>query len=199
MTLADHIIQLTMSVFLIFGVYQFYFWCQRQEFVAPRSFTIRVDEVMPFWPSWVWVYSFLYYPAIVYLNWVVRSPRHFNHLAFSFFVLLFMQMAFFLFLPIETPIHWREMAEGPGASRWFLRFVQKFDAPTNCFPSMHVSVATLTALHAQPTLGHWAFAFPILIAISAIFTKQHYMFDLPFGALLGWGAFRIFLMMGGGA
>ena len=199
MNWADHLIQLTMTVFLIFGVYQFYFWCQRQTWRPVVRFNSKIDEALPFWPVWAWVYSFLYYPAIVYLNWVVSSPRHFNHLAMSFFILLFMQMAFFLMVPVATPDHWRDFAQGAGLSRRFLRFVQKFDAPTNCFPSMHVSVATLTALHAQPHLGPWSYAFPALIAISCVFSKQHYLIDLPFGAALGWVAFKAFLLMGGAA
>jgi membrane-associated phospholipid phosphatase len=31
-----------------------------------------------------------------------------------------------------------------------------------------------------------AFAFPLLIALSCLFTKQHYLLDLPAGAALGW-------------
>jgi membrane-associated phospholipid phosphatase len=195
MTPVDYVIHLFMSLFLIFGVYQFYFWCQRQKWVAPRRFSSKLDDYFPYWPIWAWVYSFLYYPAIVYLNWVVASPRHFNHLAMSFFILLALQMAFFLFFPVETPERWRTINQGKTWSEKFLRYVQKFDAPSNCFPSMHVSVATLTALHAHATLGPWAFAFPVLIAISCVFTKQHYLVDLPFGAVLGWAAFRAFTWM----
>jgi len=195
MTPIDYVIHLTMSVFIIFGVYQFYFWCQRQKWVAPRRFGSRLDDLFPYWPVWSWVYSFLYYPAIIYLIWVVGSPRHYNHMAMSFFVLLALQMAFFLFFPVETPQHWRTINKGATWSERFLRYVQKFDAPLNCFPSMHVSVATLTAMHAQATLGNWAFAFPVLIAISCVFTKQHYIVDLPFGAVLGWASFRVFVWM----
>lgn len=195
MTPIDYVIHLTMSVFIIFGVYQFYFWCQRQKWVAPRRFSARLDDLFPYWPIWSWVYSFLYYPAIIYLIWVVGSPRHYNHMAMSFFVLLALQMAFFLFFPVETPQHWRTINQGKTWSERFLQYVQKFDAPLNCFPSMHVSVATLTAMHAHATLGHWAFAFPVLIAISCVFTKQHYIVDLPFGAALGWAAFRVFVWM----
>src|SRR5690242_21767504 len=101
----DYIIHLLMTVFLIFGVYQFYFWCQRHPVVACRRFTAPIDERIPFRPRWAWIYSFLYYPAIVYLNWTVTSPRHFNHLAMSFFILLVNQMVFFLFFPVETPAH----------------------------------------------------------------------------------------------
>ncbi len=195
----DYVIHLFISVFLIFGVYQFYFWCQRQSLRPVVKFSTKLDDLFPFWPVWAWVYSFIYYPAIIYLNWVVGSARHYNHLAMSFFILLFMQMAFFLLFPVETPVEWREHSQGPGPSRRFLRLVQSFDKPSNCFPSMHVSVATLTALHAYAHLGPWAFAFPVLIAISCVFTKQHYIVDLPFGAVLGWVAFKAFLWMGGSA
>jgi membrane-associated phospholipid phosphatase len=192
----DYAIHLVMTVFLIFGVYQFYFWCQRHPAVATRRFSMPVDEWIPYRPRWAWIYSFLYYPAIVYLNWTVTSPRHFNHLAMSFFILLLGQMAFFVFYPVETPRHWRDLNRGRTLSEKFLLFVRKFDAPSHCFPSMHVSVAMLTALHAQPTLGPWVFLFPALIALSCLFTKQHYLVDLPAGAALGWGAYKVFLWMG---
>jgi len=51
---------------------------------------------------------------------------------------------------------------------------------------MHTSVAMLTALHLQPHLGAWVWTFPLLIAASCVFTKQHYVIDLPAGAGLGW-------------
>ena len=194
---SDYMIHLLMTLFLIFGVYQFYFWCQRQRLRPAIQFSTKVDDMIPFWPAWAWVYSFLYYPAIIYLNWVVGSPRHFNHLAMSFFVLLGMQMTFFLLFPVETPERWRNLSQGEGLSKRFLRYVQKFDAPSNCFPSMHVSVAMLTALHAKASLGPVAFAFPILISISCLFTKQHYIVDLPFGIVIGWVAFKTFMWMGG--
>ena len=188
----DYAIHLAMSVFLIFGVYQFYFWCQRHPVGATRQFATPLDDRIPFRPGWAWIYSFLYYPAILYLNWTVTSPRHFTHLATSFFVLLLGQMAFFVLLPVETPPRWRDLNRGSSLSERFLRFVRRFDAPSNCFPSMHVSVATLTAFHASATLGPAAFCFPVLIAVSCVYTKQHYLVDLPAGALLGWGAWQVF-------
>lgn len=192
----DYAIHLVMTVFLIFGVYQFYFWCQRHPAVATRSFSWPVDEWIPYRPRWAWIYSFLYYPAICYLNWTVTSPRHFNHLAMSFFILLIGQIAFFVLFPVETPAHWRDLNRGRSRSEKFLLFVRRFDAPSNCFPSMHVSVAMLSALHSQAALGPWVFLFPALIALSCVFTKQHYLVDLPAGAALGWGAYQVFLWMG---
>ena len=60
---------------------------------------------------------------------------------------------------------------------------------------MHVSVAMLTALHALPTFGATAFLFPVLIALSCIFTKQHYLIDLPAGAALGGFAYWLYLLV----
>jgi membrane-associated phospholipid phosphatase len=191
----DYAIHLAMTVFLIFGVYQFYFWCQRHPLAATRQLATPLDERIPFRPGWAWIYSFLYYPAIVYLNWTVTSPRHFTHLATSFFILLAGQMAFFMLFPVETPERWRRLNVGSSLSERFLRFVRRFDAPSNCFPSMHVSVAMLTALHAHATLGPLVFLFPALIALSCVYTKQHYLIDLPAGAALGVGAYTAFLWM----
>lgn len=188
----DYLINLVLSVILIVGVYQFYFFTQRFQLARVRSFSTRIDDLIPFQPGWVWVYSFLYYPAILYLNLIAQDPRHFVLMAFSFMVLLFMQMLCFTLFPVATPRHWREFDGNRSLSERFLKFVHQFDADTNCFPSMHVSVATLTALHALKYLGPWSYAFPLAIGVSCLFTKQHYLIDLPFGALLGWLAFSMY-------
>jgi membrane-associated phospholipid phosphatase len=195
MQATDRVIQLVISGFLIVGVYQFYFWCQRNHIAAPREFRLPIDDRIPYRPRWVWVYSFLYYPVIVAINWLVTSPRHFLYVAISYMLLLAFQMAFFTLMPVATPLEWRTCNTGSGHSERFLAFVQSLDARSNSFPSMHTSVATLTALHLYSGLGAWAFAFPVLIALSCLFTKQHYIVDLPAGALLGWFAFGLFKLI----
>jgi len=191
----DRIIQLVISVFLIVGVYQFYFWCQRNQLNRPRELRSPLDDWIPYRPRWVWVYSFLYYPVIVAINWAVTSPRHFLYVAISYMLLLAFQMAFFTFFPVETPVEWRALNTGRGRSERFLAFVQTFDARSNSFPSMHTSVAMLTAMHLFPLFGPLGFAFPVLIGLSCLFTKQHYLIDVPAGALLGWWVFGLFRAM----
>jgi len=186
MKITDYAINLVLSVFLIVGVYQFYFWCQRNHLAAPRELRLRLDDWIPYWPSWVWIYSCIYYPLILYLNFVMESPRHFTHVAVSYMLLLGLQMAFFVLFPVTTPEHWRSFNRQRTLSERFLALVQRFDARSNSFPSMHVSVAMLTSLHLLPYLGVMSFAFPLLIALSCLFTKQHYLLDLPAGAALGW-------------
>jgi len=191
----DYAINLTLSVFLIVGVYQFYFWCQRNPATAPRQLKLWIDDVIPYWPSWVWIYSCIYYPLILYLNFIVESPQQFTYVAVSYVLLLALQMVFFVLFPVTTPAHWRAFNRERTLSERFLALVQRFDASSNCFPSMHVSVAMLSAFHLLPHIGPSAFAFPVIIALSCLFTKQHYLVDLPAGALLGWTTYRIFALV----
>ena len=192
MTFGDYFVNLVLSGILIVGAYQFYFFTQRHPLRKPIVWRSPIDEAIPFKPQWSWVYSFLYYPAILYLNLLAEDSGHFNKMAFSFLVLLFMQMIFFWLFPVSTPEHWRSINTGKTWSEKFLLFVQKFDQSTNCFPSMHVSVAMLTALHAWSGLGAWGLLFPLLIALSCVYTKQHYLVDLPAGALLGCLAYVVY-------
>ncbi|HET7365338.1 MAG TPA: phosphatase PAP2 family protein [Burkholderiales bacterium] len=192
MRLTDYAINLLLSAILIVGAYQFYFWCQRNPLVAPRQFMLRIDEWIPYWPRWVWIYSCVYYPIILYLNFVIASAREFTYVATSYMLLLGLQMLFFVVLPVTTPRHWRAYNRGRTLSERLLALVQRIDAPTNSFPSMHVSVAMLTAMHLLPHVGAAAFTFPALIALSCLFTKQHYVVDLPAGAVLGWWSFAAY-------
>jgi membrane-associated phospholipid phosphatase len=192
MTGTDFAVHLVLGAILIIGGYQFYFWCQRNPMRPVRELRLAVDDRIPFWPGWVWIYGFFYWPGVLYTSWVLESSREFVYLALSFLGLLAMQLACFMLFPVATPESWRAINRGRTLSERFLAFVQRLDDRSNSFPSMHTSVATLTALYLQPHLGTWAFVFPVLIALSCLFTKQHYVVDLPAGAALGWLAYRVF-------
>lgn len=190
---------MTVAIVLIVGAYQFYFWCQRQTSGRTRHFNFAIDESIRLRPGWVWVYSGIYYPAIGVVVLSARDLRYFNYMAFSYLLLLALHVGAFLLFPVEVPPHWRQFGSRTGSrSLRFLSLVQSFDAPSNCFPSMHVSVATLTALHTVTNLACSPLLptlFVIAIAASCIFTKQHYLVDLPVGALLGFTAFYLFLRL----
>ena len=103
MTVTDYVINVILSVFLIVGAYQFYFWTQRQALVRPRTLALPIDEWIPFRPRWVWIYSFSYYPVILCVNLVVEAPRQFSYYAISYLLLLGLQMVCFLAFPTVTP------------------------------------------------------------------------------------------------
>ena len=190
MPVQDLVVAIIMTIFLIVGVYQFYFFTQNHMIKEPKRIDMKIDNLFKFKGWWVWIYSGLYYPMIVLIVLTMEDMRHYNYTAMSFFLLLFMQMAFFRYYPVETPPEWRDFGESNTLSVRFMKFVQSYDDNTNCFPSMHVSVATLVALHMWTNVGdmvgYWPFLFPVLIALSALWTKQHYLVDVIAGAPLGW-------------
>lgn len=191
----DRIIEVAMIVVLIFGAYQFYFWSQRQQWFKPMYLETRYDSMVTYDPRWVWVYSGLYYPMIIIAGLCVPSWQEFAYATGAFLSLLAIQICFFLFIPVAIPIHWRTMWrdkwEGTHSQR-FLDFVWSYDKFRNSLPSMHVSVATMVNLTIWmwwPVMGYVGGLFPILIAISAVKTKQHYVVDVVPGMVLGASVF----------
>ncbi len=199
--LEAYVINITLSIVLIVGGYQFYFLPQKRPLRKALQFTAKIDEFIPFRPGWVWIYSGLYYPVIIGLVFTIDTFEKFNLTAFNFLILLLIQICCFYVFPVKTPQLWRNFDRTSCISVRFLNFVHDFDAPTNCFPSMHVSVATLTALHMINNLTlDWGnltiifYAFPVLIGLSAVYTKQHYLVDIPAGVALGYANYKIFVI-----
>ena len=191
MTLLDRGIEVAMTVVLIVGGYQFYFWAQRRRWFQARYLETRLDALITYDPRWVWVYSGLYYPMIIIAALSVPTWDGYARAVGCYLSLLAVQVGFFLFLPVEIPAAWRTLWRGPWEgtlSQRFLDFVWHFDKLRNSMPSMHVSVATMTDLviaREWPTVGAFGILFPLLIAASALKTKQHYVVDVVPGALLG--------------
>ena len=198
----DHVVHLLMAIILIVGGYQFYFLVQRRHLGEPIEFASKIDDRIPFRPGWVWVYSGLYYPIVLLLVFTITTFAQFSYTVFSFITLLIMQLAAFFFFPVKIPGRWRDYDRRHSLSARFLGLVHSYDGLPNSIPSMHVSVSTLTAFHLHqnlsPEAGAYAqvaFLFPLLIAISALFTKQHYVVDLAPGAVLGYVNFEVYLLL----
>ncbi len=198
MTGVDRILEMLITVVMIVGGYQFYFWAQRQTFRKPRYFETKWDGMIPFNPRWVWIYSGLYYPMILLAAWSVQTWRDYAYTVGCFLALLAIQVTIFVLWPVAIPARWRtathiHQARGskPHSMR-MLDLVWSYDKLRNSLPSMHVSVATmvdLTIWHNWPLAGYVGGLFPILIAASALKTKQHYVVDVVPGALLGVAVF----------
>lgn len=199
MTLLDRLLELWITVILIYGGYSHYFWAQRQRWYPARFIGTRLDDRIGYDARWVWIYSALYYPMILLAALSIPTWQEYAYAVGCFLALLAAQMVFFLFLPVEIPPEWRTVnraawvrQHGRSYSQDFLDAVWSYDKLRNSMPSMHVSVAVmvdLTIWRNWPMVGHVGILFPILIAISAIKTKQHYLWDIPAGAALGAAVF----------
>lgn len=197
MTYVDRIIEVAMTVVLIVGGYQFYFWAQRRTWFRARCMETRFDVRIRYDPRWVWVYSGLYYPMIILAALSVSTWDEYAHAVGCFLSLLAVQVLIFIFWPTDIPKEWRARLRGPWEGTWSQRFldvVWSYDKLRNSMPSMHVSVAMMVDLviwRSWPALGQVGMLFPLLIAVSAVKTKQHYVADVAPGAMLGLAVFFV--------
>ncbi len=132
----------TLISIVVVGGYQLYFWTQRNSnFFRTHVLKTFMDDWFPFWTSWFWIYSFLYYILIGGYIIAIPSIEKGIHIIFGGVLLLIIQCCLFLLFPAVIPKEWREF-ETNTISKRYLKFVQGFDAENNCFPSMHCSLAT---------------------------------------------------------
>ncbi|HEV2817794.1 MAG TPA: phosphatase PAP2 family protein [Allosphingosinicella sp.] len=197
-SVSDVLVACVLAVLLIVGGYQVYFLPQRWPLRAPRRLLLALDDKIPFWPQWVWAYSLLYYPFILSIIPTIRDFRHYAYTAANFAILLLTQVVIAYALPVKTPKRWRRYERGQSLSTKFLGFVQSVDSGGNCFPSMHIAVASLAALHIANNMSDYGPLIPVLVVLtvfliflSALFTKQHYLLDVPAGLMLGIAIYSI--------
>jgi membrane-associated phospholipid phosphatase len=189
--LIDRLLGFLLAILMIILCYQVYLFPQRQLARRGRPLMCRIDDLIPFKPVWVWVYIFAYYPFLISLVSIVPDWRAYFLVTACFLFMLFVQVAIALVFPVQVPDAWRSSASSQSRSLKFLRFIQRIDRGGNCFPSMHVAVAVLSAALisqlSEATLL-WQLAiwlFPLAISASTVFTKQHYFLDVPAGVFLG--------------
>lgn len=178
---------------VVTGGYQLYFWVQRHNHHYPtRCFKIALDDLIPFWPRWIWIYSFLYYVMIGLTVVSIGSMREGVHLIFGGLMLLLAGTTIFYFFPTDVPDSFREYEVNSLSTR-YLRFVQAFDNNRNAFPSMHCAIGVYVGLAVAglpmfgPLLGY---GFIVVLTVSCLVVKQHVIIDTLFGLALGYVVFQ---------
>lgn len=146
------------------------------------------DHWIPLAPAWIWVYL-LYFP-VCFLPLLYREMHErigvFRRAAAGFLVQFAVALAFFWLAPsrmVRTPI------DPSGASERALLAFHRLDQGFNVFPSLHVAnvafIACMTWRLRGRAAGAALWTLCLLIAVSTLLVKQHYLVDLPAGALLG--------------
>jgi membrane-associated phospholipid phosphatase len=155
---------------------------------------IGLDRLVPLAPTWALVYGALYLFLIVLPVIVVQQEGLIRRTVRAYLTVWTVSFACFLLYPTFAPRP--EAVVGQGFAVWGLRFLYDADPPYNCFPSLHVAhsfVSALACSRVHRTLGIVAVSFASLVAISTLFTKQHYVADVIAGVLLALVASAVFL------
>ena len=150
----------------------------------PRE-TLLWDPVwtVPYVPVFILPY-FSVFPMPLVPIVVVSDRMAFRRVVASFAAAILMSGLCFLAMPLAPP-HPPDVGSGPFAALTSL--IYAIDVPTNLFPSLHVSIAFLTAFAAgdvRPRLKPWMLVWAALIAASTLFVRQHYAIDVAGGIIL---------------
>lgn len=140
---------------------------------------LAIDRNVPFLP---WTF-FIYcsdYTIFIFVIFLHRTKEGFNSMARMCFATLITCGAFFVLFPTTYP-----RPEYPTDVHFAVRFLMDLitmaDSPRNCFPSMHVAltgVATWSLYRHNPKAFPFYVVWSVLIFVSTLTTKQHYLVDV---------------------
>jgi membrane-associated phospholipid phosphatase len=166
------------------------------EWVALRGqYTIvkwPLDDLIPFCRWFVLPYYAWYLQIAGTMLWLVfvrRTDRLYLRLTVSIVLALFLSCLVFVVFPTHVP---RPDLVGDDNLTHLVRLIYQADQPYNCLPSLHVAISGLLAL-AWRIMGprRWWFQLSnvlllILICLSTVLIKQHYLPDIPSGLAVTW-------------
>ena len=136
------------------------------------------EKAIPFmhWTVWVYISDYIYIAAA----FILFSDRdNMNKIYYSQMLLLFISMIIFFILPTTYP---RPAAvEYSGFTGMMLNLLHSSDTPGNACPSIHVAMTFLAGygfLKEKKYLFGVFMAWAVLISLSTITVKQHYVLDV---------------------
>ena len=153
---------------------------------------LAIDRALPVEPAWMLAYGSIWLFAFLPVS-IVRGAELTRRALHAFIAVVGVAYACFLLYPTVLP---RPASVGEGFFAWTLALNYAADPPLNCFPSLHVAwgfVAAFACHRVHRGVGLAAFAWAGLIAISTLYTKQHYVVDVLAGIAIAAIAYVVFL------
>lgn len=177
------VLTLTMLVWLTI-----YFFVNRLQVEPQRrlDLAIPLDREIPFVPEMVLVY-FSTFVFVIQPFIILTESRQFFWMLASFGSITVIASLIHVIVP--SKIERIEKLDADGLSGKFIDLFQKTCKPYGNFPSMHVALSVPVVganfIAAGPTVGSVTLVWAILIALSTLFTKQHYILDVLAGLIGG--------------
>jgi membrane-associated phospholipid phosphatase len=161
-----------------------YFFVNRLQ-VEPQSrldLAMPLDGKIPFVPQLALVY-FSTYIFVIQPFIILTEARHFYWMLASFGSIT--AIATLIHATVPSKIERNETPDTNGLSGKLIHLFQQTCKPHGNFPSMHVALSVPVVganfLAVGPIAGSVALVWAISIALSTLFTKQHYILDVLAG------------------
>ncbi|MBI9043500.1 MAG: phosphatase PAP2 family protein [Anaerolineaceae bacterium] len=165
-----------------------YFFVNRLPINSVRRLNLAtsIDRGIPFMPQFAPIY-FSSYIFVIQPFLILRNEKQFYIMLVSFVSITICATLIHALVP--SKIERVEQLDSSNPSGWMLNLFQKTCKPHGNFPSMHVGlsipVVVTNFLTGGILLGGISLAWAVLIAISTLYTKQHYILDVLAGLVGG--------------
>ena len=180
--------RLEILVLTLLGWLGIYFFVNRLQIEPHRrqDLAIPLDSKIPFVPQLALVY-FSTYIFVLQPFFILSEARQFYWMLTSFISISVIASLMHAIVP--SMIKRNETKEADGFSGQLINLFQKICKPYGNFPSMHVALSVPVVganyIAAGPYAGSFTLVWAILIALSTLFTKQHYILDVLAGLVGG--------------
>lgn len=142
-----------------------------------------MDDWIPVWP----IFGLIYWTIIPYIFFTAfknSTDREFRKLCYAHGMAIGIAAVIFVVFPVTSqglrvPTGQLDPSRFADSVLLFLYFA---DPPLNLFPSLHVAWVVIN-LNARRTV--WMAVWGLLLVVSVLVTKQHYVVDAVAGLLLG--------------
>jgi len=184
---------------LLFGIVNFilYFTIEALITTSEYDFLTPFDLKIPFIPEFIWVYHSFIPVLILSLIGLIKSKKIFLSALGAFFTAMVILSLFYVILPSYYP---RELwpTTTDTLSDWLLNLTRAIDAPNNTLPSGHNTFCWMIAFFMIPTscaakykwLVPAYFTWAVLITVSTLVLKQHYVIDAVSGIILAFMCYK---------
>jgi membrane-associated phospholipid phosphatase len=152
-------------------------------FTPHEIYLFNFEKEIPFmdWTIWFYISDYLYIATVFTL---LSNKDNMNKIFYSQIGMLIFAMIIFFILPVTYP---RPEVEYTGISGWMVGLVHSADTPGNSCPSIHVGMTFLAGfgfIKEQKGLFSLFMFWALLISISTLTLKQHYLFDVIAGFIM---------------
>lgn len=143
----------------------------------------RLDDAIPFVEWSIWLYHSQFFFLLLAIHLIGRA-ENLTRVFYAMAGASLLSFAIFLIYPTTIP---RVAQIDSGLAERAFQLLYAVDPPTNCFPSLHVALATLASLAVwseRKVFGRFALLWAVLISLSTMTTKQHFFVDVIGGLLI---------------
>jgi membrane-associated phospholipid phosphatase len=150
------------------------------------------EKNIPFIPFFI-VFYVLTYALVVIPYFVLRDIQEYRRAVLAYLFVIFISSIVYIIYPVKTI---RPEIIGSGVFLNIVGWVYSIAKPYNLFPSLHISlstISTLVCLKHNKAVGYVLVILLFFVSLSTLFVKQHYLVDIIFGVVLGFLSYYLFL------